>query len=83
MFNFPVGSAPQKLQVPSVGVERQPAALAARPRNLLVGVTNVFEIQLPVFVSLIGQMLRLAGNGVDLTPRGADVLDDSLVPVAP
>jgi len=46
-------------------------------------ITNVLEVEFPVFVGLIGQMLRLAGNGVDLTPRGADFLDDSLVPVAP
>ncbi len=48
-----------------------------------MGITNVFEVQLPVFMSLIGKMLRLAGDGVNLTPRGADFVDDSLVPVAP
>lgn len=48
-----------------------------------MGITNVLEVELPVFVGLIGQILRLAGNGVDLTPRSANFLDDSLVPVAP
>lgn len=83
MFDLPVRAAPQELQVTPVGVERQPATLAACLRNFLVGITNVFEVELPVFMSLIGQVLRLAGNGVDLAPRSADSLDDSLVPVAP
>ena len=83
MLDLPVRAALQEFQVTSVGIEREPATLAARLRDLLVGITNVLEVEFPVFVGLIGQMLRLAGNGVDLTPRGADFLDDSLVPVAP
>ncbi len=83
MLNLPVRATSQEFQVTPVGVERQPATLAACLRNLLVGITNVFEIELPVLMSLIRQVLRLAGNGVDLTPRGADSLDDSLVPIAP
>jgi hypothetical protein len=83
MLNLPGRAAPQELQITPVGIEREPATLAARLRDLLVGITNVLEVELPVFMGLIGQMLRLAGNRVDLTPRGADFLDDSLVPVAP
>ena len=83
MLDFPVRTAPQKRQVTSIGVECEPTTLAARLRYLLVGVANVLEVELPVFVGLIGQMLWLAGNGVDLAPRGADVIDDSLVPIAP
>ena len=83
MLDLPVRTALQELQVTPVGIERKPATFTACLRDLLVRVTNVLEVELPVFVGLIGQMLRLAGNGVDLTPRGADVLDDSLVPVAP
>ena len=83
MLDLPVRAALQELQVTSVGIEREPATLAAGLRDLLVGITNILEVELPVFVGPIGQMLRLAGNGVDLTPRGADFLDDSLVPVAP
>jgi hypothetical protein len=83
MLDLPVRAALQEFQVTSVRIEREPATLAARLRDLLVGITNVLEVEFPVFVGLIGQMLRLAGNGVDLTPRGADFLDDSLVPVAP
>ncbi len=83
MFDLPTGAALQKLEVTPVGIEREPASLAACLRDLLVGITNVFEVQLPVFMSLIGKMLRLAGDSVDLTPRGADFVDDSLVPVAP
>ena len=83
MLDLPVRAALQELQVTSVGIEREPATLAAGLRDLLVGITNVLKVEFPVLVGLIGQMLRLAGNGVDLTPRGADFLDDSLVPVAP
>ncbi len=83
MLDFPVRAALQELQVTPIGIEREPAALTASLRDLLVRVTNVREVEPPVFVSLIGQMLRLAGDGVDLTPRGADSVDDSLVPVAP
>jgi hypothetical protein len=83
MLDLPVRATLQELQVTSVGIEREPAALAAGLRDLLVGITNVLKVELPVFVGLIGKMLRLAGDGVDLTPRGADFLDDSLVPVAP
>ncbi len=83
MFDLPTGAALQKLEVTPVGIEREPASLAACLRDLLVGITNVFEVQLPVFMSLIGKMLRLAGDSVDLTPRGANFVDDSLVPVAP
>ena len=48
-----------------------------------MGITNTLEIEFPVFAGLIGQVLWFAGNGVDLAPRGADFIDDSLVPVAP
>ena len=83
MLDLPVRATLQEFQVTSVDIEREPAALTARLRDLLVGITNVLEVEFPVFVGLIGQMLRLAGNGVDLPPRGADFLDDSLVPIAP
>ena len=36
-----------------------------------------------MFVGLIGQMLWLAGYGIDLAARGPDLLDDSFVHVAP
>jgi hypothetical protein len=48
-----------------------------------MGVTDVFEIEFPMFVGLVGQMLRLAGDGIYLPTRIADLLDDSLVYVAP
>ena len=83
MFDLPIGAALQELQVTPVGIEREPASLAACLRYLLMGITNVLEVQLPMFMSLIGQMLRLAGDGVDFTPRGADFVDDSFVPIAP
>ena len=48
-----------------------------------MGVTDVLEIELPVNVGLIGQMLRLAGDGIDLATRGADFQGDAFVHVAP
>lgn len=83
MLDLPVRPALQELEVAPVRIEGQPTALAAGSRDLLMGVTDVLEVEIPVFVGLIGQMLRLAGNGVDLPPRGADFLDDSPVPIAP
>ena len=83
MLDLPVRAAPQEFQVTPVGIEREPATLAARRRDLLVGITDILEVQLPVFMGLVGQILRFAGDRVDLTPRGADFVDDLLVPVAP
>jgi hypothetical protein len=48
-----------------------------------MGITDILEVELPVFVGLIGQMLWLTGDGIDLPTRGADLLDDSFVHVAP
>ena len=48
-----------------------------------MGVTDVFKIEFPMFVGLIGQMLRLAGDGIYLPARIADPLDDALVYIAP
>jgi hypothetical protein len=48
-----------------------------------MGVSDVLEVQRPVFMGLIGQLLRFAGDGVDLTACAADLLDDSLCDVAP
>ena len=48
-----------------------------------MGITDVFEVEFPIFVGLIGQMLRLAGDGIYLPACSADLLDDSLVYVAP
>ena len=83
MLDLPVRPALQELEVAPVRIEGQPTALAAGSRDLLMGVTDVLEVELPVFVGLIGQMLWLAGDGIDLATRGADLLDDALVHVAP
>ncbi|MEM1434236.1 MAG: hypothetical protein AAGG11_09300 [Pseudomonadota bacterium] len=83
MLNFPVRSALQELEVALVCIEREPTPFAARPRDFLMGITDVFEVERPMFVGLISQMLRLAGDGVDLTTRSANLLDNAVVPVAP
>jgi len=48
-----------------------------------VGITDVVEVEFPVFVRLIGQMLRFAGDGIYLATCSADLIDDSLVYIAP
>ena len=41
------------------------------------------EVEFPVFMSLIGEMLRFTGDGIDLAPCCADFLDHALVYIAP
>ena len=48
-----------------------------------MGITDILEIEFPMFVGLIGQVLRLAGDGIYLPTCIADLLDDSLVYIAP
>ena len=48
-----------------------------------MGVTDVFEVEFPMFVGLIGQMLRFAGDGIYLSTRSVDLLNDPFVYVAP
>mgnify|MGYP007087667169 CR=1 FL=1 len=83
MLDLPLCSALQKLKVALVCIEGQPTALAAGFRNLLLGVTDVFEVELPVFVGLISQMLRLARDGLDLATRGPGFLADAPAHLAP
>jgi hypothetical protein len=83
MLDFPVRAALKELQIASIGIEREPSPLAAGSRNLLVWITNAIEIEIPVLIGLIGQVLRLAGDGVDLSSGGANFVDKSLVCVAP
>ena len=44
MLNFPVGTALQELGFSAAGIERQPVALVTNTRDLLVRVSDVFEI---------------------------------------
>ena len=83
MLDLPVGSALQELEVALIRIKSQPTAFAAGSRDLLMGVTDVLEIELPVNVGLIGQMLRLAGDRIDLPSCCANLLDNSLVYIAP
>jgi hypothetical protein len=46
-------------------------------------IADVFEIKFPVFVSLIGQTLRLAGNGIYFPTCGTNRIDDSFFYIAP
>ena len=46
-------------------------------------VADVVEIELPVFMRLIGEILRLAGNRVHLTTRSPDFVDYAGFKIAP
>ncbi len=80
---MPARAALQKCEASPVGVDGQPAPLAACLRNLLMRVADVFEIQFPVPVGFISQMLRLAGDRIDLPTRCADLRNDALIRIAP
>jgi hypothetical protein len=46
-------------------------------------IANVFKIKLPVFMRLIRQTLRFAGNRIHLTASCSNFIDNSLLDVAP
>ena len=48
-----------------------------------MGVSDVFEIEFPMFVSLIRQMLRFAGDGIYLPACSADLRNYSFAYIAP
>ena len=62
VFNRPISPALQKFNIPSVGVKRQPVTLITHAGNFLVGVSDVVEVQAPVFMCLIGQVLWLTSD---------------------
>ena len=83
MRHIPICPALQEFQIALVGIEGKPVTCAACPRDLLVGISDILEVKFPVLVSLISQILRLAGNGVNLSSCGADLLYDARIYVAP
>ena len=83
MLDLPIRSALQEIEFPLVGVERQPAPLTARSRDLVVRISHAVKAELPMFAGLIGQMLRLTRDGIDLTTRSTNFLDDTLMDIAP
>ena len=46
-------------------------------------IADVFESEVPVFVSLISQMLWLACDGIDLATGIANFLDNAFFYIAP
>ena len=83
VLDLPIRAALQEIKIGSVPIESEPAALCARPRNFVVGIADALEVEFPVFARLVGQVLRFTGDGVDLAPRLADLLDNSVFPIAP
>ena len=79
MRHIPIRPALQEFQVALVGIEGKPVTFTACPRDLLVGISNILEVKFPVLVGLVSQVLRLAGNGVDLSSCGADFLYDACI----
>jgi len=83
MFDLPIGTALQKLRFSSAGVESQPTSLVTNARYLLVWVTNIFKVKVPVSMRFIRKILWLAGYGEDLTTCRANLLDNTVVNIAP
>ena len=83
MRHVPIRSALQEFQIALVGIEGKPVTLTACPRDLLMGISDILEVQFPVLVGLISQILRFAGNGVNLSSCGAYLLYDARIYVAP
>ena len=83
MFNRPVRPTLQECGVPFAGIEGQPAAFVTDPGYLLVRIADVVEVQFPMGVGLVGQVLGFAGDGKHLATRGPDLVDDPCFHVAP
>ena len=48
-----------------------------------MGVSDVVEVQVPVFMCLIGQVLWFTTDGNYLTARGSNFFDRTIINVAP
>ena len=48
-----------------------------------MGISDILEVQFPVLVGLVSQILRFAGNGVNRSSSGAYLLYDARIYVAP
>ena len=83
VFNCPISAALQEFSIPSVGVKRQPVSLITYAGNFLMGVSDVVEVQPPVLMCLIGQVLWLTTDGKYFTTRGSNLSDHTRINVAP
>lgn len=83
MLYLPIRPALQELQIALVGIERKPIPFTACLGYFLVWVADIFKVQFPVLVRLVGQILRLAGNGVNLPACSAYFRDNPCIDVAP
>ena len=83
MLDIPVRPALKEFQIALVSIKGKPVALTACPRDFLVRIADILEVQCPVFVSLVGQILWFAGNGVNLASCSPYFINDALILVAP
>ena len=83
MFDLPVCTALQKLGFSAAGVEGQPISLVTNARDFLVRVSDVFKIKIPVGMCLIRKVLWLAGYSEDLTTCRTNLVDNTVVNIAP
>ena len=63
--------------------EIEPAAVSAIVCDLVVGVTDRVEVELPRRLRAVGKRLGLARDGEDLAARSANLFRDPLAHVAP
>ena len=68
-----------------VGIDNDlhPVPLGTSTSNFVMGITYGFKIQPPVFPGHIRQALGFAGDGVYFTSGCTNLVDDSLLHVAP
>ena len=80
-----IGVADARLEETEALVHEQvePAALATGPGDLVVGIPDDLEVESPLPARAVRKHLRLARDGVDLTPRCPDLLRDPRIHVAP
>ena len=83
MSRFEAGCSPAKEIEPRLHEDFEPAALARGFRDLLMRVTDTFEVEFPGRLGAIGEALGLTGDAVDLAAGRADPFDDAASYVAP
>ena len=83
VLDLPVGTALQKLAFSAARIKGQPIALVTNAWDFLVWVTNILKVKVPMSMCLIGEILRFAGYGIDLTACCANFVDNAVVNIAP
>ncbi len=63
-------------------VEREPTAIFALSQDFVVGIADVIETCLPIFLCIERQGMRFTGNGVDFTTGVTNRIDDAFFLIA-